>query len=184
MILVAGLGNIGKEYENTRHNAGFMLVDLFLENSQAPIISNSKFQGEVRKLNSTLFLKPHTYMNLSGKSIKAVYDFYKCQRLIVIHDDIDLSLGTLKFKKGGGNGGHNGLKNIDLLLGNSYERIRIGIGKNDNVLNYVLGEFKEEEKKILAPVLEAACKALNELLKNDDLAYIASKFSLRAKKEV
>ncbi|EOB0795962.1 aminoacyl-tRNA hydrolase, partial [Campylobacter jejuni] len=111
MILVVGLGNIGVEYENTRHNVGFMLIDLLLKESNFTNLTNSKFKGELFKIGSSLLLlKPSTYMNNSGLSVKVVNDFYKCERMIVIHDDIDINLGALRFKKGGSSGGHNGLK--------------------------------------------------------------------------
>ena len=180
MILVVGLGNRGKEYEKTRHNVGFMLIDLLLKESNFTNLTNSKFKGELFKIDSSLFLKPSTYMNSSGISVKAVHDFYKCQRLIVIHDDIDLNLGTLRFKKGGSSGGHNGLKSIDALYGNDYERVRIGIGKAKNVISHVLGKFEPEEEIILNKLLEYSKKALFELIANDDLSAVSSKYSLRA----
>ena len=179
MILVVGLGNIGKEYENTRHNVGFMLIDLLLKENQTTNLTNSKFKGELFKMGSSLLLKPSTFMNNSGLSVRAVLDFYKCERFIVIHDDIDLKLGALRFKKGGSSGGHNGLKSIDALCGNDYERVRIGVGKGENVISYVLGDFKKEEKPILDKILLKAKQALLELIKSDDLQTVSSKFSLR-----
>lgn len=181
MILVVGLGNIGKEYENTRHNVGFMLIDLLLKESNFTNLSNSKFKGELFKIGSSLLLlKPSTYMNNSGISVKAVNDFYKCERIIVIHDDIDINLGSLRFKKGGSSGGHNGLKSIDSLCGNDYERVRIGVGKGQNVISHVLGNFKDDEKMILAKVLEHSKKALLELISTDNLSDISSKYSLKS----
>ncbi len=180
MILVVGLGNIGEKYKNTRHNVGFMLLDLLLQENCGLLISNPKFKGELYKLNSSLLLlKPSTFMNDSGKSVKAVCDFYKCERIIVIHDDIDLNLGVLKFKKGGGSGGHNGLKSIDAFCGNDYERIRIGVGRDSNVISYVLSAFKSEEKERLSKVLTHAKEALLELLQSD-ISQVASKFTLKA----
>ena len=90
MTLIAGLGNIGKEYENTRHNVGFMLIDLILKDGGYSDVSSAKFQGELYKNGSLLLLKPSTYMNSSGKSLKAVNDFYKPNHIIVIHDDLDI----------------------------------------------------------------------------------------------
>ncbi|ELW2328105.1 aminoacyl-tRNA hydrolase [Campylobacter jejuni] len=181
MILVVGLGNIGVEYENTRHNVGFMLIGLLLKESNFTNLTNSKFKGELFKIGSSLLLlKPSTYMNNSGLSVKAVNDFYKCERMIVIHDDIDINLGALRFKKGGSSGGHNGLKSIDTLCGNDYERVRIGVGKGENVISHVLGKFKSEEEITLSKVLEHTKKALLELIENDDLSAISSKYSLKA----
>ncbi|TKX32566.1 aminoacyl-tRNA hydrolase [Campylobacter aviculae] len=180
MILVVGLGNIGEEYKNTRHNVGFMLIDLILKDQNFTNLSNSKFKGELFKIDSSLLLlKPSTYMNNSGISVKAVKDFYKCERLIVIHDDIDINLGALRFKKGGSSGGHNGLKSIDSLCGNDYERVRIGVGKGENVISHVLGQFKDEEKIILDKILEHSKKALFELIEKD-LSSVSSLYSLRA----
>lgn len=179
MTLVVGLGNIGEQYEETRHNVGFMLIDLLIKDLETAKISNSKFKGELFKSSSTLFLKPSTYMNLSGESVRAVKDFYKCQRIIVIHDDIDLNLGALKFKKGGSSGGHNGLKSIDQLCSNNYERIRIGVGKNIDVVSHVLGKFKADEKESLDKVLKHSKKALFELLESN-IEQIASKYSLKS----
>lgn len=180
MTLVAGLGNIGKEYENTRHNVGFMLVDFILCDLPHSTISNAKFKGSLFKSELGLFLKPSTFMNSSGISVLAVKEYYKCDRLIIIHDDIDLNLGTLRFKKGGGSGGHNGLKSVDSFCGNDYERVRVGIGKNDNVLSYVLARFSTKELEILMPVLEQAKKALFALLEGKSIAEVSSAFSLKA----
>ncbi|EAH4571503.1 aminoacyl-tRNA hydrolase [Campylobacter lari] len=179
MTLVVGLGNIGEQYAQTRHNVGFMLIDLILKDLQTTKLSNTKFKGELFKSSSTLFLKPSTYMNLSGESVKAVSEYYKCDRIIVIHDDIDLNLGALKFKIGGSSGGHNGLKSIDNLCGNAYERVRIGVGKGQDVISHVLGKFKQEEQESLTKVLEHSKKALFELL-NSDIEKIASKYSLKS----
>ncbi|HEF3565829.1 TPA: aminoacyl-tRNA hydrolase [Campylobacter upsaliensis] len=180
MTLVVGLGNIGREYENTRHNVGFMLIDMILsEENQAKILSHSKFKGELYKIDSSLLLKPHTYMNHSGISVKAVCDFYKCERLIVIHDDIDLNLGTLRFKKGGSSGGHNGLKSIDHLCGNNYERVRIGVGRGKDTILHVLGQFTSEESAVLDTILPRAKEALLELMQGDDLSKISSLYSFR-----
>ncbi|EPS9860656.1 aminoacyl-tRNA hydrolase, partial [Campylobacter coli] len=105
---------------------------------------------------------------------------YKCERIIVVHDDIDINLGALRFKRGGSSGGHNGLKSIDNLCGSDYERVRIGVGKGENVISHVLGKFRAEEELILSKVLEHSKKALLELIRNDDLSAISSKYSLKA----
>ena len=179
MKLIVGLGNVGDKYANTRHNIGFIAIDKILQNLDAKKISK-EFKGELFKSGDYLFLKPSTYMNLSGESVLLVKKFYKIdnQDIIVIHDDIDLNLGSLKFKQGGGNGGHNGLKSIDSLIGNDYHRIRIGVGRSKDkkeVIDFVLGDFEEEELKKLEPVLENVEKAIfdwNEKTK--------SKYSLKA----
>ena len=177
MTLIAGLGNPGPKYENTRHNIGFMLIDL-LKDSNFKDVSSAKFQGEVFKFNDIILLKPTTFMNLSGQSVKAVKDFYKPDRIIVIHDDLDLGFGAVKFKKGGSSGGHNGIKSIDNLRGNDYERVRVGIGHEGDAKNFVLGEFSDEEKKALDEILAYTKNAVCELLKSD-INEISQKFTVK-----
>ena len=177
MTLIAGLGNPGPKYENTRHNIGFMLIDL-LKDSNFKDASSAKFQGEVFKFNDIILLKPTTFMNLSGQSVKAVKDFYKPDRIIVIHDDLDLSFGAVKFKKGGSSGGHNGIKSIDNLIGNDYEKGRVGIGHEGDAKNFVLGEFSDEEKKALDEILAYTKNAVCELLKSD-INEISQKFTVK-----
>lgn len=180
MILVVGLGNPGAKYENTRHNMGFMVIDK-LKDENFTSVSADKFQGELYKKGSLLLLKPQTFMNLSGKSIKAVKDFYKPERIIVIHDDLDLAYGAMKFKNGGSNAGHNGLKSIDELIGTDYERVRIGIGNDKgNTINYVLGKFRGEEADDLDKILEYAVGAVKYLIQNDIIS-TAQKFNRKAK---
>ncbi|WP_086251634.1 aminoacyl-tRNA hydrolase [Campylobacter devanensis] len=181
MTLIAGLGNIGKEYENTRHNVGFMLIDLILKDGGYSDVSSAKFQGELYKNGSLLFLKPSTYMNSSGKSLKAVNDFYKPNHIIVIHDDLDIAFGAMRFKNGGSSGGHNGIKSIDSLIGNNYDRVRIGIGRGDkSVIDYVLGKFDNSEMTQLNKILSHAKEAVLALANSGDIADISSKFTLKA----
>lgn len=184
MTLIAGLGNIGKEYENTRHNVGFMLVDLMLKDGGFSDVSSAKFQGELYKKGSLLLLKPSTYMNASGKSLKAVNDFYKPEHIIVVHDELDIAFGAMRFKNGGSSGGHNGIKSIDALIGNDYDRVRIGIGRSDkgdkSVISYVLGEFDNSEKEQLNKILSHAKEAVLALANSADIAAISSKFTLKA----
>jgi len=179
MKLIVGLGNIGREYENTRHNIGFIAVDKIIFNLNYFSINKKEFKGSLFKVNNFLFLKPSTYMNLSGESVIAVKHFYKIDNndIIVIHDDLDLKLGALKFKKGGSSGGHNGLKSIDKHIGNDYYRIRIGIGrpeKKSEVLNYVLGNFRDEELSKLEQTLLNVEKAIFDWNEKT-----ASKYSLK-----
>lgn len=181
MTLIAGLGNIGKEYENTRHNVGFMLIDLILKDGGYSDVSSAKFQGELYKNGSLLLLKPSTYMNSSGKSLKAVNDFYKPNHIIVIHDDLDIAFGAMRFKNGGSSGGHNGVKSIDSLIGNNYDRVRIGIGRSDkSVIDYVLGKFDSSELEKLDGILAHAKEAVLALANSNDISAISSKFTLKA----
>ncbi len=175
MKLIVGLGNPGKKYELNRHNVGFLAVDYLIDKFNASKIS-SKFKGELFKSGEYLFLKPSTFMNLSGESVVLVKNFYKFDNkdIIVIHDDIDLKLGALRFKRGGSSGGHNGLKSIDAHIGNDYYRIRIGVGrpeKKEEVVNYVLSDFSKEELECIRKNFENIKKAI------EDIENAASKYS-------
>ncbi len=186
MHLVVGLGNPTSKYENTRHNVGFMVIDYILDHLNPPPlpINKSSFKGFLFKYKNNLFLKPQTYMNLSGESVLAVANFYKIdtEDIIVIHDDLDLPLGVIRVKRGGGNGGHNGLKSIDKLLGNSYLRIRVGIGRpvlKDRVVEYVLSDFKEQERQCLQKVIQIAANITFDLLEDLDLSLIKNRYPLK-----
>lgn len=159
MFLIVGLGNQGDLYKKTRHNVGFMAVD-FISNRHNFIWSNkSKFCADIASGSmdeqKVILCKPNTFMNLSGRAVLSLMSYYKVenQKLIVIHDDIDLDLGRVKCKIGGGAGGHNGLKSIDAAVGQNYYRIRVGVGKPDrnkmDVSDYVLGNFSDSELLIL-----------------------------------
>lgn len=170
MILVVGLGNPGEKYKNTRHNLGFMLIDKILDSSFKK--QNLNCNAELYKKQDLLLLKPLTYMNNSGESVKKVVEFYKPERIIVCHDEMDIGFCKLKIKKGGSSGGHNGLKSIDALIGNEYERVRLGIGKPQfkyEVINYVLDNFSKEEEKELQSFLDYSKEALEYLISNDIL---------------
>ncbi|MBL41976.1 MAG: aminoacyl-tRNA hydrolase [Rhodospirillaceae bacterium] len=156
MYSIVGLGNPGKEYSQNRHNAGYIVVDELVSN----IGSSSwkkKFKGSIStgliNNKSVIFLKPSTFMNLSGESVLQIKNYLKIptENIIVIHDDLDLSIGKIKAKFSGGNAGHKGLNNISKLIGNNYLRIRIGIGHpgKDYVSKYVLENFKEDEFNLL-----------------------------------
>ena len=159
MLLIAGLGNPGQQYADTRHNVGFAAVDHLQHCFNFSWTKATKFNAEVASGTSNshkiLLAKPLCYMNLSGNSLQSICSYYKIpvSDLIVIHDDIDLTLGSVKLKLAGSSGGHNGLKSIDSNLSNNYYRIRIGVGRptnaNIDVADYVLGSFsKDEEIKI------------------------------------
>lgn len=160
-FLIAGLGNIGSEYANTRHNIGFKVLDAFAKASSTSFISGR--YGSVAEVSfkghKLILLKPNTYMNLSGKSIKYWLAQEKIEQdnLLVILDDIALPFGTIRLRKQGSDGGHNGLKNITELLGNkNYARLRIGIGdefSKGKQIDYVLGEWSDKEDKEL-PFIE------------------------------
>ena len=184
MTLFVGLGNPGPQYEKTRHNIGFRVIDKLVDDASARDISKTSFQGKLYRSANTFFLKPTTFMNLSGKSLLTVKQFFKIELedIIVIHDDIDLPFGALRFKKGGGHGGHNGLRSIDALLGKEYLRVRIGVGKPEHksqVADYVLHDFSEEEADILQKLIRhtaAACKALVQ----EELNEVRSTYTLKS----
>ena len=163
MWLIAGLGNPGSEYAATRHNIGFMAVDALAGAANF----SKKFQGEIAEASiageRVLLLKPMTFMNLSGKSVQAAAAFYKIppQQLIVIHDELDLPIGKLRIKQGGGNNGHNGLRDIDRALGDNYWRIRLGIGhpgEKHQVHGHVLNNFSSDERPLVAKKIDALCE--------------------------
>lgn len=153
MKLIVGLGNIGKEYDKTRHNVGFMAIDKIAETFKIEF-NKKKFSGSYceffYKSEKVILLKPEKYMNLSGEVIKPFMDFFKIdiEDLLVISDDLDMPIGKIKLKYKGSSGGHNGLKNISLHLGTeNFKRIKIGISndKKKDTKDYVLGKFTKEE---------------------------------------
>ncbi len=184
MTLFVGLGNPGSQYEDTRHNIGFKIIDRLIDNFEARDISKTSFNGQLYRTSDTFFLKPTTFMNLSGKSVLAVKRFFKIELddIIVIHDDIDLPFGALRFKRGGGHGGHNGLKSIDASIGKEYIRVRVGVDKPEKkirVAEYVLHRFSKEEVEDLDRLIKHvadACKALMD----ETLSCVKSKYSLRS----
>ncbi len=183
-MLIVGLGNPGSAYEKTRHNIGFMVIDALIKRNNAQKLSSSSFEGELFKFQNHFLLKPLTFMNLSGNSIIAVKRFYKVDEVVVIHDDLDLPFGTLRFKYGGGHGGHNGLKSTDEKISREYARVRMGIGKPEHkgeVASYVLGDFNKQESNYLEKWIEHCCNAIDFLLKNrlEDTSskYTVKKFS-------
>ncbi len=184
MTLIVGLGNPDSKYKNNRHNVGFMLIDKLVDEHSCTHINKASFRGELYKSKDILFLKPHTYMNLSGESVRAVSDYYKPERIIVIHDDLDLPFGTLRYKIGGGHGGHNGLRSIDAHMGKDYYRVRIGIGKPDykgDVASFVLSDFPKPQKDALEEILDIGLKATKGLI-NEELSTISSKYTLKVTK--
>lgn len=158
MKLIVGLGNIGKEYENTRHNVGFMAIDEFAHELNISFSENKSFKGFIAEgrvgTEKVILLKPTTYMNLSGDSIILVKNFYKLDvsDIIVLNDDLDQPVGNLRYRAKGSAGGHNGLKSIIANLGTEeFQRIRIGIDRSKviPVIDWVLGKFPKEDLEVL-----------------------------------
>jgi len=189
MTLFVGLGNPGSQYENTRHNIGFKVIDKLVDDcainaSPARDISKTSFHGKLCRSASSLFLKPTTFMNLSGKSVQPVKHFFKVELedVIVIHDDIDLPFGAVRFKRGGGHGGHNGLKSLDAHLTKEYLRVRVGVGKPEHrsqVSDYVLHDFNEDETQVLESLINHVAKAC-KVLTDQALNEVKSKYSLKS----
>ncbi len=172
MTLIVGLGNPTDKYKNNRHNVGFMVIDKLVSDHKATNITKSAFKGELYKSKNLLFLKPLTYMNLSGESVGAVVSYYKPDQIIVIHDDLDIDFGQIRFKNGGGHGGHNGLRSIDAHIGKDYDRIRVGISKpmfKGDVTGHVLGNFENVQQECLKIVIDCASKIVLDLCGNDIL---------------
>ena len=161
MYLLVGLGNIGSEYDKTRHNFGFLLLDQIVEDygfvEQSKKFKSEVFSGTISG-KKVLAIKPQTYMNRSGTAVAEAINFYKIdlKNVLVFHDDLDLALGKIKVKIGGGHAGHNGLRSIDECCGKEYWRLRLGIGRPENkeyeTADYVLGKFSAEEMKLVEKV--------------------------------
>ena len=166
--LIVGLGNVGAEYEGTRHNAGFMVVDALAKEAEAKwSLERHAYRTEVRHKGRVLVLiKPTTYMNLSGKAVRHWLQAEKVelQNLMVVVDDLALDPGVIRIKKQGAAGGHNGLADIEACLGTqNYNRLRVGVGQEfgrGQQVDYVLGRFTDEQAAALEPALKTACDAV------------------------
>jgi len=182
-MLFVGLGNPGSSYENTRHNIGFRVIDRLVSELGARDISKSSFHGKLYRHGSLFFLQPTTFMNLSGKSVQAVKQFYKIDNsdIVVIHDDIDIPFGAVRYKVGGGHGGHNGLKSIDASIGREYIRVRVGVGKPDHkgqVADYVLHRFNDDEERELERLISYLSR-VSQKIPTNKLNQIKSLYSLK-----
>lgn len=172
--LIVGLGNPGPEYEQTRHNAGFWWVDAIAHEHGASLSVESKFHGWAGRLKTggheAWLLKPSTFMNRSGQAVAALARFYRIptENILVVHDELDLPPGAAKMKKGGGHGGHNGLKDIVAHLGsNDFWRLRLGIGHPGDareVVNFVLRAPGREESSLIESAMDASTRLLPDFL--------------------
>ena len=172
MKIIAGLGNPGSKYEFTRHNTGFLMVDFYAQEKGFKInkLKNNALTGEYT-LNGEklLFVKPQTYMNLSGEAIRAIADYYKVEDedILIIYDDISLPIGRLRIRKKGTDGGHNGIKNIIYQLQTDvFPRIKVGVSMCDkeNMIDYVLGSFSKKELEVLYKVAKVTVKAIDTII--------------------
>lgn len=175
MKLIVGLGNIGKEYENTRHNIGFNALDYILNKYNIDVDKN-KFDGYYTKTiindEQVILLKPAKYMNLSGEVVRKYIDFFKIDidDILIISDDLDQEVGKFKLKQKGSSGGHNGLKDIERHLGtDKYKRLKIGISNNKymDTKDYVLGKIPKEDKEKLKKIYELVPNIVEDFIKLD-----------------
>ena len=184
MLLIVGLGNPGKPYNNNRHNIGYKVIDEIKNFYNFPNFIkkfNSDFSKSVINQSLIYLIKPRTYMNNSGVAVKGFKDFYniEIENIYVIHDEIDLDQGRIKVKTGGGHNGHNGLKSIDQFIGKDYNRVRVGVSRpskvyenniNENISSWVLSDFSSDEKiKWVDDTINKVSKNLSSLIKNEDI---------------
>jgi len=172
--LIVGLGNPGQKYEKTRHNVGFLFIDQLASSQNFTLKENSKFHGLANKQelfdHSIWLLKPMTYMNLSGKSVASLLKFYKIniEQTLVVYDELDLPAGAAKLKKGGGHGGHNGLRDIITATGSKeFYRLRLGIGHpgdRSKVVSWVLNRPTQDEEISIARCIDKSLSILPDLL--------------------
>lgn len=173
--LIVGLGNPGRQYEDTRHNAGAWFVERLARQHHASLASDSKVPGRTTRISiqghDVRLLIPTTYMNVSGQAVAPFAHFYRIapERILVVHDELDLPPGTAKLKQGGGHGGHNGLRDIISKLGNNanFGRLRIGIGhpgSADKVSGYVLGKAPASEQRLIDEAIDEALAVLPDLI--------------------
>ena len=186
MKLVIGLGNPGSNYENTRHNMGWMAIDRFAKKNNVEMHLEPKFQGIIGNITingeKTILLKPVTYMNLSGESVIEVMTFYKIDPsdILVISDDLDSPLGRIRLRAKGSAGGHNGHKNIALhIKTEEYKRIKLGIDRSNviPVIDWVLKKLSKDELNELDPVFDKVSDAIYDFASGIDFMRISSKYS-------
>ena len=173
--LIVGLGNPGSDYEPTRHNAGFWFVDELAQRCQQPFRSEQRFQSEVARCpvdgNECRLQKPMTFMNRSGQAVRSLMQFFKIplEQVLVVHDELDLPPGVVRFKKGGGHGGHNGLRDLISHLGSKdFYRLRVGIGHpghRDQVVDYVLKKPSKQDRLQIEEALVDALDVMPDIIR-------------------
>jgi PTH1 family peptidyl-tRNA hydrolase len=175
--LIVGLGNIGREYENTRHNAGFVLIDAFAATQHVTWHDKAKFKANIAELNlngtKIILAKPTTFMNLSGEAVRALKNFYKIENsdILVIHDELDLPLGTIRTRIGGSSAGNNGIKSISAHINEDYARMRVGIAEEllakMGAHDFVLGRFSHEDLLQLRHIEPTAATIIEEFVRGN-----------------
>ena len=177
MKIIVTLGNPGSKYSNTRHNAGFIFGDKLAEKLSCSFSQENKFKSEIAKgeynSQAVWIIKPQTFMNLSGESLRAFINFYKTdiKDFLIVYDDISLPVGTIRFKANGSSGGHNGIKSIIQHIGTDvFDRLKIGIGPQPPFMkaeDFVLGQFSQEQRTALDETLDKALEGVLFLIDND-----------------
>ena len=171
--LIVGLGNPGGEYADNRHNLGFWFVDRLAQELKVSLVPQGKFHGRVGRMGDLWLLQPTTFMNRSGQSVVSLANFYKIlpDEILVVHDELDLQPGSIRLKQGGGNGGHNGLKDIQASLSvPDFWRLRLGIGHpgdRNEVINYVLKAPRKEEQELIDKALDLSLSAWPKIAAGD-----------------
>ena len=185
MKLIAGLGNPGKKYDQTKHNTGFMALDHYLSKNNLDL-DKDKFEGlwTKQKVNGedVIFLEPQTFMNDSGKSIAQVANFFKIapEAILVIHDDMDMPIGKIRIRANGKSGGHNGIKSIMACLGtNNFNRLKIGIRhpQKESVVSWVLSPFNDEQQKLMDAAFEVSENIINDFIKGKNAQYLMNQYN-------
>lgn len=184
MKLIVGIGNIGKAYDNTRHNVGFMAIDFYVQKNN--LTKKEKFNGEyyeeIKEGEKIIYLKPLSYVNNSGIVVSKYVDFFKIslEDVFVIYDDLSFPIGIFKLKPSGSSAGHNGMKSIiECLRSEDIKRLKIGISKNKgNIINYVLGKFNKQEKKIISKIIKTSYDIIDEF-SNTSFDKLMNKYNTR-----
>lgn len=184
MKLIVGLGNPDRKYLKTRHNVGFMALDLYASNNNLNFKYESKLSGFITDITingqKAILLKPTTYMNLSGNSVIKVINYYKINidDVLVIYDDVDVDLGKLRLRLSGSSGGHKGIKDIiNHLKTEKIKRARVGIGKDENMIDFVLSKFSKKEKAILNPVLDELTNVIDLFIQGESFELIMTNYN-------
>lgn len=185
MKLIVGLGNPGKQYKNTRHNIGYLMLDELAKRENVKFSKKMKFKGQfiqtIIKNEQVILLKPITFMNLSGQSVQLVKKFYNIndEDILVIYDDLDLPTGKIRFKQKGSSGGHKGIKSIiSCINSQDFHRLKIGIDRDDNipVVDYVVGKFTKDQIDNIAKVIDISLDALDNWISNE-ITFVMNKYN-------
>ncbi|KRN89252.1 aminoacyl-tRNA hydrolase [Ligilactobacillus ceti] len=188
MKMIVGLGNIGKKYENTRHNAGFMVVDEFAR-EHGGTFNKEKFNASLAEVfvngEKVILVKPMTYMNESGRAVRPLMDYFDLdlEDLVIINDDLDLQVGMIRLRQKGSAGGHNGIKSLIQHLGTEkFARMKLGIGRPErmSIINWVLSDFTKEEQMELDIAIQTTVKALNDWVADGDYLKLMNNYNRKA----